>query len=916
MSTERIKLFEADIDVDGIIKKSIELREQMVTLRQDQKLLKLTVGETNEEFIKNEARLKKVSSEYRINQQQVSNLTAENGKLLSVEQKLTLALDKEVVSINAATKNNAELKKIRNEVNVETVEGQKAIADINKKLDENTGIIKGNVSALEEQKIGIGNYKESIKEALDETNLFKGGISNLGDNISVFTQKSKEAGGTGAFLKNSLTQAATGFVSLTKAAVGFIFTPVGAILAVLVGAFALVKSAMDRSETATNKIKKAFSAFQGITNTLLKILQPLGEFLVDGIAKGFEIAELAIYTAIDTIAAGLELLGFDEQAKSFRNFNAEIQEGAANAKALAAAEEQLAISQRQSRKIQLEYQKDAEKLRQLRDNENLSIKERISANDQLGKVLQNQLNDELKIAQLALVVANLRVNEEGRTAAALDQQAEALTTIADIQERITGQQSEQIVNRVSLEKDAADKAKDIAEKAFQESIKRQELELQIFIAKQGDKARTLQEQLALAESVSKKEIEIQERKFKAAKISKEEFDLFIIQSELELAKIRTEIVNEQLEDELQIFKDQHQSKIEANQFLNDTLYQQEIERIEAIAEAEKQALADKLEVGILSAKDYNEALRDLDIENNAARIELDKQRQDAIKEKEAVDLANQRDIDAERMQYDLDLQLADLERKKQQEIESAEKTGADIALIETKYAQQRKEIEEIVQNSKLQLFSNAAGQIAGIIGEQSIVGKAAALTQVAIDTYASATAAYKAMAGIPVVGPALGVIASGAAIVSGLANAKKIASTSLPKAEHGMAIDIGGQRHSSGGTKFFGEDGTNFEAEKGEKMFILNRQASAALGPLLSDINMQYGGASLSSPASYLAAGGQVVRGSQNRTIKTEVIDYDKLANMLTDGVRRGSMEGTSKGTYSGIVDREDNIKIAAGANF
>jgi hypothetical protein len=45
-----------------------------------------------------------------------------------------------------------------------------------------------------------------------------------------------------------------------------------------------------------------------------------------------------------------------------------------------------------------------------------------------------------------------------------------------------------------------------------------------------------------------------------------------------------------------------------------------------------------------------------------------------------------------------------------------------------------------------------------------------------MDTYASATASYRAMASIPVVGPTLGFAAAGAAIAAGLANEKKILS--------------------------------------------------------------------------------------------------------------------------------------------
>ena len=52
--------------------------------------------------------------------------------------------------------------------------------------------------------------------------------------------------------------------------------------------------------------------------------------------------------------------------------------------------------------------------------------------------------------------------------------------------------------------------------------------------------------------------------------------------------------------------------------------------------------------------------------------------------------------------------------------------------------------------------------------------KRAAQLQAIVDTYAAANAAYKAMAGIPVVGPGLGIAAAAAAITSGLANVASI----------------------------------------------------------------------------------------------------------------------------------------------
>ena len=82
-------------------------------------------------------------------------------------------------------------------------------------------------------------------------------------------------------LSSSLGAATKGFIGLTKASLAFIFTPVGAVIAALAGAFLLVKNALNRSEEATDKLSKAFSGITGIFKGVLKALQPIGEFLVD-----------------------------------------------------------------------------------------------------------------------------------------------------------------------------------------------------------------------------------------------------------------------------------------------------------------------------------------------------------------------------------------------------------------------------------------------------------------------------------------------------------------------------------------------------------------------------------------------------------------------------------------------------------
>jgi hypothetical protein len=70
---------------------------------------------------------------------------------------------------------------------------------------------------------------------------------------------------------------------------------------------------------------------------------------------------------------------------------------------------------------------------------------------------------------------------------------------------------------------------------------------------------------------------------------------------------------------------------------------------------------------------------------------------------------------------------------------------------------------------------------AGQWKEFAVVAKRMAQVTAIIDTYGAANAAYKAMAGIPIVGPALGGIAAAAAITAGLANVAAIESASFAR---------------------------------------------------------------------------------------------------------------------------------------
>jgi hypothetical protein len=95
--------------------------------------------------------------------------------------------------------------------------------------------------------------------------------------------------------------------------------------------------------------------------------------------------------------------------------------------------------------------------------------------------------------------------------------------------------------------------------------------------------------------------------------------------------------------------------------------------------------------------------------------------------------------------------------------------------------------EAAARAENLGKISSTLKNVAKAIGEHTVAGKAAAIAAVTIDTYMSATAAFKSLAGIPIVGPVLGAVAAAAAIVAGLKNVKAIMAVKTPNVPAGSS---------------------------------------------------------------------------------------------------------------------------------
>ena len=136
----------------------------------------------------------------------------------------------------------------------------------------------------------------------------------------------------------------------------------------------------------------------------------------------------------------------------------------------------------------------------------------------------------------------------------------------------------------------------------------------------------------------------------------------------------------------------------------------------------------------------------------------------------------------EKLQRDRDTALA--------ELDLLNATEEDKQKVRDHYAKKELELDKLTTDQKLDLASNALGNISGLLGESSDAGKAAAVAQATIETYKGAQSAFSSLAGIPIVGPALGAIAAASAIGSGIATVKKITSTKTPSGKSGGGSSI------------------------------------------------------------------------------------------------------------------------------
>lgn len=808
MAKKETIIIELDFDTSDFTKDAAKLNKSISDLNQSQKDLKKSGEEGSIQYQKNAEALRENKKELRETNKTIDQLNTANKATAGSNEQLRAQLSiltKEYNGLSQAERENG-------------ARGQ----ELNAQINQTTETLKENEEGIGDNRRSVGDYGKALGGT--PFGSFIGGIKSIG----------------AAFLAN----------------------PIGLIVTAIVLALKALFEAFKSTEEGEDKLGKATAVIGTIFSKLLDLLEPLASFLFDVLGAAFDFIVDQVGKAADAIEAGLEFFGFGEAAEGLKDYRSELEQTARAASLVADAR---AKADKLDRALIVETAKvnaQASDARQKAlETENLSGEERAKLLKEAAASIDELAAKEEKSATLKLKALQLENSLTNSNKEALNAQAEAEAELFNIQKaRSDSQKSlarDQLKVENEIKKAQADRRK-AAQDAIKKEIDSQKLALDIFIESQGVRAKSLSEQIKLAEQVSAKEIELLQKQLDAKLISQQQFELQKLQIQNEFLLQQSEAVVENAQRELDLIVSANQSKIEANQFLNDELFLQEQERLAKNLEAELEFQALRLEQGVISEQEYNDAVNAIKAEDAQLQSDLALEKAEADEEQRIVDLENQREIDALNREDEFELRQQDLDRKKAQELANAESTGADKSLIEAKYAKFNTKLEKEQRKAQINEAQGAFDAIAGLAAGNAEAAKAIAITQAIINGFQGVTSVLAAQSVIPEPFGTVLKIASAVAVgATALINVNKIKNTPVPKKKAAKGGVFGGKSHSQGGNTGYFQDGTVVEVEAGELFAVVNKNSTGMINDL-SNLNQLGGGVSFGrgGTKSFLQDGG------------------------------------------------------------
>ncbi len=359
-------------------------------------------------------------------------------------------LSKVNVDVSGAIKDVKELKGTLGDLKTQNAKAQKETIDLAKAQGESADKARGKFSKLAKFMKGLTIFAvvakviAKVTEVMSKNQVIADKLAVIGGTIqSVMTQVATAFADAGA----AISESTNGFEASKKVIGGLItlgITPLklgfyGIMLGVKKAQLVWEESFLGSGDPAT--IKRLNSE---IAETKA-VLNEVGSEALDAAGTIYDNASQMASEIGDVVTIASEQISKINVAATASNQDRIIQ--LRNETKLAMAEND---------KLQFQYQQAAEQQRQIRDNVQLSITDRIKANDALGVVLEKQsvLQEANALKRLESASLELSLNKDN-----VDLQVakiEAEKNLADVRENIDGFRSEQLLNEQGLQLEAID----------------------------------------------------------------------------------------------------------------------------------------------------------------------------------------------------------------------------------------------------------------------------------------------------------------------------------------------------------------------------------------------------------------------------------------------------------------------------
>lgn len=863
---EQIKIAELTINAGKLVTELKTTKTEIDRLKNAQKELKDAGKENTSAFIKNEAALKTANTTYRTQQKTLQQVTG-------ATKELSNEMQREVKSLADAELNNKKLRQARANLNLTTDEGKKALKGINEKIDQNTDFMKENQDEQVQNKMNVGNYKDSILEATGAQQAYTQGTKLMAVAQGV---------------TNVVVGKSTGAMKLFRIALA------GTGIGLLVLALGSLISYLTSTQEGIDKVSSVLVPLKTVFDSVLGVIQKLGKSLFDAFSNpkklisdiGTAIKENLInrFTALSKIIESAMNMDWKGVADGVLQAGTGVENLTGKIKGAGDATSKFfgdAITQgkeidritKELRKSEGDYMLKKEELnkvfeqqKKLAEDVNLSTSEReaavekaMKAQEEIRKITENRLKQEYRLLELKTLQNDTSDEEKNELKRKM---AEIEKAIAEEAAKTTELQNK----KNSIIKDGATKAMAARQKVLDDAIAKQQEELDHYIASQGTKAKTLKEEVEIAKEVAKQKQEVLDAQLEAGKISQMAYDTEKLNIANDLAQKQTELAVDNAQREVQAYKDANASRLTDGQELTQELLNQEQKRLDDIAQKERDYHKERLEQGVINEQEYNDAINQVNLDNKASKDAVQATYDEQEKQKKLDSIEWDKEMELLQASDKFERQQIQLDRSYQTQLAEAQRLGKDTTAIDAAYAEQSKQIEADKVNSKMTMAAAALNNMITIFGKESAAGKAAATAMSLINTYQGIT---KALASAP---PPYNFISAAAVGAAGFSAVKDINTTKqppLPAKSTPKRFALGGifsgPSHAQGGIPTpFGE------VEGGEA--VINKRSTAMFGGLLSQINEAGGGKKFADGGKFGSAGV-----SKSMTL----IDYDLLATKV-----------------------------------